>query len=92
MNTTTTVSELIILAGFLPAKKQNQWVRGDLRIIERSHACCTGITMPEPIGIPDRNPGDYHYGSFLSYDLLRGNSRVASSTCIDDVISIAALQ
>ena len=43
--------------------------------------------MPEPVGIPDRNPGAYHYGSFASYDLLRGNSRVTGSTRIEDIIA-----
>ena len=85
--TSASASELIILAGFLPAKKKGQWVKGDLRIIERRNPCCTGITMPEPVGIPDRNPGAYHYGSFASYDLLRGNSRVTGSTRIEDIIA-----
>lgn len=86
-NTETPALELIVAAGFLPAKKKGQWVKGDLRIIERINPCCTGITMPEPVGIPDRNPGAYHYGSFASYDLLRGNSRVTGSTRIEDILA-----
>lgn len=84
-----TAHESIILAGFLPGKKAGQWVRGDLRIIERQTPCCTGIVTPEPVGIPDRNPGAYEYGSYASYDLLRGNSRVAGSTSAEEIVAAA---
>jgi len=87
---TSAASELLFAAGFLPTTKPGQWAKADLRIIERHYPCCTGIVTPEPAGIPDRHPGGFEYGTFPSFDLLRGNSRITGSTEIAEVLAAAA--